>query len=251
MDPQVISVLVFACVCGSAAAGLWFVLPAPHLNNETKEVVRLGTGLIGTIAALVLGLLVSSAQTNFDRINDELMENAAGVLMLDRALAEYGPEAAEARGMLKHLYARRIEMLFSEDARRQFKADDRHSDLKERSLDTKIRSLPAGDPFHEGLQSHALDILAEVEMRRALMHEQGEESVPEPLLVMLVVWLAVIFVTFGLFAPRNATVWTALMVCALSASGAIFLVLELSTPFVGLVTIDSAPMRDTLARLGE
>lgn len=251
MDPQFISILVFVCVCGSAAAGLWFVLPERHLNNETKEVVRLGTGLIGTIAALVLGLLISAAQTNFDRINDELQENAAGMVMLDRALAEYGPESKDARELLKASYAKRVEMLFSDKAREQARVDGRHARTREMSLDTKIRSMAASDPYHEGLQSHALDILAEIEMRKALMHVQGEESIPQELLLMLVVWLMVIFATFGLFAPRNATVWTALMVCAVSASASIFLILELNTPFTGLVNISAAPLEETLRQLGE
>lgn len=251
MDPQFVSLLVFVGVCGSAALGLWLVLPDRHLNSETKEVVRLATGLIGTIAALVLGLLVSSAQSNFDRIDDELMQNAAATLMLDRTLAEYGPEAAESRQLLKTSYARRIDLLFSGKARSEARADGHRAAVREVSLDTRIRSMPAGDSFHEGLQQHALDVLAEIEMRRALMHMQGENSVPAELLLMLVLWLVVIFATFGLFAPGNATVWTALMVCSVSASAAVFLILELNTPFDGLVNIRPEPLRETLALLGE
>lgn len=251
MDPRLFSFVAFVCICGSAAFGLWFVLPDRHLNSETKEVVRLATGLIGTIAALVLGLLVSSAQSNFDRINDELLQNAAGMLILDRALAEYGPDAKEVRELLKASYAKRVEELFSGKSRQEAKVDGRHAVVREMSLDAKVRMMPAADDYHQDLKSHILDVLSEIEMRRALMHAQGEESVPKELLFMLVTWLAVIFATFGLFAPRNATVWTALMICAVAASAAIFLILELNTPFDGLVTIPSAPIRDTLERLGE
>lgn len=250
MDPHFLALVVFACVCGSAAFGLLFDLPERHRNAETKEVVRLGTGLIGTIAALVLGLLISSAQANFDRITEEMMETSAGVLMLDRALAEYGPDAKDLREHLKVSYAKRIELLFSRKARQQARVDGHHSMAKEQDLDTRIRLLTPSDPFHEALQAHALELLADIEIKRALMHVQAEGSLPRELLIVLVSWLVVIFATFGLFAPRNSTVWTALMVCAVSTSAAMFLILELNTPFTGLVTMSPLPMQETLERLG-
>jgi hypothetical protein len=72
-----------------------------------------------------------------------------------------------------------------------------------------------------------------------------------PFLVVMVFWLAVIFASFGLFAPRNATVIATLFVCALSVSGAIFLILELDSPFSGLLQISDAPLRNAIAHLGQ
>ena len=72
-----------------------------------------------------------------------------------------------------------------------------------------------------------------------------------PFLVVLVFWLTILFISFGLFAPPNATVIATLFVCALSVSGAIFLILELDQPFEGLIRISSAPLRNALAHLGQ
>jgi hypothetical protein len=69
--------------------------------------------------------------------------------------------------------------------------------------------------------------------------------------VVLVFWLAIIFASFGLFAPRNATVIAAFVVCALSVSGAIFLILELDRSFEGMLQVSSAPLRAALAHLGQ
>src|SRR4029453_18479678 len=76
-------------------------------------------------------------------------------------------------------------------------------------------------------------------------------SVPGPFLVVLVFWLTMIFVSFGLFAPRNATVIVALCVCALSVAGAIFLILEMDSPFEGLMKISPDPLRYAYARINQ
>jgi hypothetical protein len=92
---------VFACVFGSAMLGLFAgnVLPEHHLSQDSKDVVKLGTALIATMAALVLSLLISSAKNTFDKMSDELLQNAARVVSLDRDLADYGPETREIRDL--------------------------------------------------------------------------------------------------------------------------------------------------------
>src|SRR5207249_3254583 len=82
---------------------------------------------------------------------------------------------------------------------------------------------------------------------RWLLHEQLQTSIPKPFMVVLIFWLAVIFGSFGLFAPGNGTVSMALFVCALSIAGAMFLILEMDEPFGGAIRISSAPVRDALA----
>jgi hypothetical protein len=85
---------------------------------------------------------------------------------------------------------------------------------------------------------------------RWLMYEQGNVPLPRPLLVVVVFWLTIVFISFGLYAPRNPTVVGVLFLCALSVSGAIFLILELYSPFEGWIKISSAPLRNALAQLG-
>jgi hypothetical protein len=115
----------------------------------------------------------------------------------------------------------------------------------------RLRALaPQGDA-QRWLQARALQISADLARARWLLVEQMEASIPEPLLVIVVFGLTILFTSFGLFAPRNATVTAALFVCALSVAGSIFLILEMEQPFGGLIQISSDPMRDALAHLGK
>jgi hypothetical protein len=252
MSPLVIAVIVLACVFCSAMLGLLIAgaLPDPHLSADTKDTVRVATALVATLAALVLSLLISSAKSSFDRMGNELLENAARTTELDRALADYGPEAKEAREILKRAYAARIDLLFPRDAPRLENEDTPESILRTENLRAKLAQLSPRNDVQRGLQSEALQLTEQIAATRWLLLLQKDEPIPMTLLTVLVLWLGIIFSTVGLFAPRNATVVAAVFVCALSVSGAILLILEMNTPFSGLITISSAPMRDTLANLG-
>jgi hypothetical protein len=115
----VIALIVFVCVFGSALLGLYVrtVLPPRHLGDESIGVVKLATGPIATMAALVPGLLISSAKGSFDMVNGELVRNAASVIRLDRVLAHYGPETQEIRGLFKKSFGLQIQILASGDPR--------------------------------------------------------------------------------------------------------------------------------------
>jgi hypothetical protein len=253
MSAMAIALIVFACVFGAAMLGLFMggVLPEHHLSQDSKDVVKLGTALIATIAALVLSLLISSAKSSFDRFNDELAQNAAKTVLLDRVLADYGPETREIRDLIKRSYAMAVELIFSGDRSQQAKLDTPEAVARLEGIQAKLRGLSPQNDAQRGLQSRALEIAGEMSSTRWLLLVQKEESIPTPLLVVLVVWLAIIFAAFGLFAPRNATVIAALFLCALSASGAVLLILEMNSPLTGLLRISSAPMREALAHLGQ
>jgi hypothetical protein len=213
--------------------------------------VKLGTALIATMAALVLSLLISSAKSSFDREDDELVQNAARAISLDRALADYGPETKEVRDLLKRSFVARIELLFPRDKAQEGKEDMPESVVRTENIRAKLWQLSPQNDAQRGLRSQALELAGEMSATRWLLLLQKDEGLPMTLLVVLVAWLAIIFATFGLFAPRNATVVAALFVCALSVSGATLLILEMNTPFAGLMKVSSAPMRDALANLGQ
>ena len=115
MSSLTIGCIVFVCVFASGLFGLYLraSLPDHHLSEDSMGVVKLGAGLIATLAALVLGLLIASAKASFDRINDEFTQTAAKVVMLDRTLARYGPGTKEARELLRRTYASAVELMFS------------------------------------------------------------------------------------------------------------------------------------------
>ncbi|HUO05671.1 MAG TPA: hypothetical protein VMU16_10790 [Candidatus Binataceae bacterium] len=251
MSPIEITAIVFASVFGGAMLGVWLrtIIPEHHLSTDTKDTVKLGVGLIGTMSALVLGLMVATAKSSYDTRSNELTQLAADAILLDRLLAHYGPETAEVRGMLKAGLARLIDLTWPKDGA---SADENNapSAAKEIIFD-KIEELTPRTESQHSIQSQAESIAIRVWQTRWLLFEQGGSSISTPFLVVVVFWLTILFVSFGLFAPRNATVIITMLVSAMSVSGAIFLILELDQPFTGLIKISSAPLVNVLAMLGK
>ena len=253
MSPLAIASIVFLCVLGSALLGLILraSLPKHHLAEDSAGVVKLGTGLIATLAALVLGLLIASAKTSFDKIKDEVTQAAVKIVQLDRALAHYGSETKEARDLLRTVVASVIELMFSEERSGHPKLDAPERLARIEQIQAKLRDLTPRNDAQRALQSRALDLGNELVQMRWLLIVQGEGAIPTPFLVVLVLWLAIIFTGFGLLSAKNATVVVILFVCALSVSGAIFLIEEMDRPLDGLMKISSAPLRNALAHLGQ
>jgi hypothetical protein len=247
MSSTIISLIVFACVFGGALLGIFLhaVLPQHHLSNESKDIVKLGMGLVGTMAALVLGLLVASAKGSYDTQSAELTQMSANIALLDRVLALYGPETKETRALLRGAVARVLDQMWSSASLSVPTAAGGEI------LYDKIQGLSPKNDTQRSLQGQALSMAMDLGKTRWLMYEQAITSISIPLLVVLVLWLAAIFVSFGLFAPFNATVVASLFVSALSVSGAIFLILEMYTPYAGLIQLSSAPLRAALAHLGQ
>jgi hypothetical protein len=249
MSAMAIGWIVFAIVFGGALLGMFVraLLPDHHLSTDSKDTVKLGMGLIGTMAALVLGLLVASAKSSYDTRTSEITQMSTNVILLDRIMAHYGSETKEARELLRQSVVQFIDQIWSGARSRptQSAQPGRAEGLYER-----IQALSPQNESQRWIQAQALTIAISLGQTRWLLVGQSGSSIPVPFLVVLVFWLAVIFVSWGLFAPRNATVIATLFVCALSFSCAVFLILELDRPFEGLIQISSAPMRDALAVLG-
>jgi len=223
------------------------VLPEHHLDTETKDLVKLGVGLIGTMAALLLGLLVASAKSSYDTRSGEVSQMAANVILLDRALAHYGPATGELRSMLKISLARMIDQVWSKDGTNSPLPVQGAGNV----LYDKIQELAPHSDAQRTLQSQAESILVNFGQTRLLLFAQSGTSISTPFLVVVVFWLSTLFVSFGLFAPRNATAIITLLVAAISVAGALFLILELDHPFSGLVQISSDPLRTALTVLGK
>lgn len=248
MSSVTVSLIVFACVFGGAVLGTLSrgALPENHLSADSKDVVKLGMGLVSTLSALVLGLLVSSAKSRYDAQSNEVTEMSAKIVFLDRMLAHYGPETKEARNALRGTVTGSLDRIWPEE-----RGSDESPSVRAEALLDKIQMLAPKDDAQRWLQSQALSMAVGLGQTRWLLYEQGASLVSMPLIVVLVFWLTTIFMSFGLFAPRNGTVMTALFVAGLSVSAAIFLILEMYVPFSGLIKISSAPLRFALAHLGE
>jgi len=249
-----ISLVAFACIFGGTLLGMFLrsILPEHHLNDDSKDAVKLGVGMIATLAALALGLLIASAKGNFDTMSSELRQNGARVILLDRVMAQYGPETKAARELLRRTIAAMIKRVWPQENIRQAATEAPEARVNIETIQDQLRQLSPKNDAQRWLQSRALQISGDLAGARWLMIEQlGQRSLPMPFLVMLVFWLTVIFASFGLFSPRNATVITVLFVCALSAAGSLFLIMEMDTPYEGLIKISSAPLVKALVHLGQ
>ncbi len=250
MSSLEISFVTLAVVFGGALLGIALraVLPQQHLAGDSRDVVKLGMGLIATMAALVLGLLIASAKSSFDTQNAELTELASKAVLLDRILAHYGPEANEARELLRGSVASVLDIVSSRGAD---SAVPFATSTNGEALYDKVQGLSPKDDAQRSIQAQAVSTLMSMGQTRLLLAAQKSNSVSVPMLVVLVAWLAIIFISFGLFAPRNLTVIVSLLVSAVSVSGAVFLILEMYSPYAGLIHVSGAPIRAALAHLGQ
>lgn len=251
MNPITISFIVFCFVFGGALLGVLLraVLPSHHLSPESRDVVRLGMGLVATVTALVLGLMIVSAKDSYDTQSTELTEMSSKIVLLDRLLAVYGPDTKEVREQLRKIVAYTLESRWSNDS-------SGPSSLEAPSVGNeiiyeKIQDLSPKDDKQRSLQSQASSLVMGLAETRWLMFVQQTASVSMTLLTVLVFWLTLIFISFGLFAPRNTTVILSLFFSALAVSGAVLLMIEMSSPYVGLIQISSAPLRAALSNLGQ
>jgi hypothetical protein len=250
MSPMTISSVVFASVFGGALLGISVrsTLPEQHVSKDSQDVVKLGMGLVGTMAALVLGLLIATAQGSFSTRNSELTQMSANVVLLDRILAHYGPETITARDLLRRGVSLVLAQMRSEKGTTAEKLDPRLA--RAEGIYDLINELTPHDEVQKALRTQALATAVNIAQARRMLFEQSGTSIPMPFLIVLVFWLTIIFMSFGLFAPSNGTVIATFIVCALSVSGAIFLILELDRPLEGLIHISSAPLQMALDQLG-
>lgn len=250
MNSTVVSSFVFVCVFAGALAGMALrrAIPEDHLGADAKDVVKLAMGLIATMTALVLGMLISSAKSSYDTRKNEVAEMSSTVVAIDQLLASYGPEAKESRAKLREIVIIGIDRVWPGEASRQ-------SDLrpKETSQDfyNQLQTLEPKNALQNAIKAEILSSASNLRQTRWRMFIEAEQtSMSIPLLAVLVAWLVTIFVGFGLFAPPNTTVIVTLVICALAVSAAIFIIMELYTPFSGVLQISPAPIREALNQIG-
>jgi len=241
-----ISLVAFACMFGGALVGmlLHLYIPQHHQSADTQRIVNLAAGIIGTMAALVLGLLIASANESYGAQKNELIAIAAKIGLIDRGLALYGPDAQDCRDLLRSDLDSAVKQLWPKG---------HHSPNSLRVAGTApgqlyayIQMLNPQSDMQRAIKAQALGMVLQLAEQRQLILEQLNNSVSKPLLVILIFALAVNFLSFGLFAPRNATVIAALFVCAMASAAAIFVMMELYHPYGGLIEIPSTTLRNAL-----
>jgi hypothetical protein len=251
MNVILIAAILFACLGGSALLGRYIhgYLPEDHLSADSRDAVKLAMGLVATMTALVLGLLVSSAKDSYDTKRSEVIQMAAKVAFLDRVLALYGPEAAKTRDDLRVAVNDAVGRIWSTDRRGPARLAASHQAGD--ALYLALQRLSPRDDAQRTLKTQVQSLVVDLGQLRSLLIAQSIPSISEPMLIILVSWLVVIFFGFSVIAPPNATTMLASVASAFSVACAIFLILELDQPFNGLIHIPSEPITNVLSHLGK
>jgi len=254
MHSYLIATVSFICIFGGALGGLFMqsFLPPHHLSKESQESVKLGAGLIATMAALILGLLVSSSKGTYDRVNVLINEAAANTISLDQTLKNYGPEADSLRHTLLERVITIRNDIWPENNNLATKSS---TALRKEStilgLVKKIAELKANDPGALQMQSNAVKIATELNQQRWQITVESTSKLPLTLVVIPIFWITFLTFVYGLFAPRNPTVSMVLFFCSLSIAGAIYLICEMSMPLDGSIKVPSQPFQTVIELLSK
>ncbi len=240
------------CVLGGGLLGMGLqrVMQQHHLSKEMQDLVKLSAGTIATLTALVLGLLVSSAKSAFDNVNTGIVQGSAKIIFLDRALARYGPETANAREELKKSVAVGLDTIWPSEKTGDSVMTSFEKVNGMEVLQDELSKISPTTPAQGLWLNQARQLASDLGQTRWMLIEESHAQLPTPLLVILIFWLTLLFVSFGLFAPRSRMAIIVLAAGAGAISAAIFLVFELTTPFDGMIKVSSAPMRSAYEHLG-
>jgi hypothetical protein len=251
--PTIVGLGVVICTFGGALLGMWLRITVPdhHLDADTKDVMKGAIGLITVMTALVLGLVLATAKRSFDTVDSTVRTAAIELLALDRVLARYGPETGAIRQGFQRGVGSRIDLMWPQDASNPTTMDPKRAaaEVRAEGIADAIHLLKPRDDAQRALKARALNLAEVLLESRWIVFEGADGAVPVPFLVILVFWLTFTFASFGLLAPHRAAVLAVLFLCALCVGSAIFLALELDTPFQGWVKISPEPFRYAYAQL--
>jgi hypothetical protein len=251
--PTIVGAGVVICTFGGALFGMWFrtALRENHLDADSKDLVKISIGLVAMMTALVLGLVLATAKRSYDLVDSTVRTASIELLALDRVLARYGRETDVIRQSLQRGVATRIDLIWPQDASNPTTMDPKRAaaEVRAEGIADAIHLLKPRDDAQRTLQARALHLAEVLLESRWIVFEGADGAVPVPFLVILVFWLTFTFASFGLLAPHRAAVLAVLFLCALCVGSAIFLALELDTPFQGWVKISPEPFRYAYAQL--
>src|SRR5215467_15902413 len=249
-NPLIIGLIVYAVILAGAFAG-WKArdrLPADHLTEETKSLVNMSTAVVATVSALVLGLLISNANSTFTRLGGQVTALSAEILRLDQILRRYGSATGHARETLRQYAERKAADLFPHDRANVQLGNPLTYELLQQ-VEDRLLSLKPANSRDQWWLGQAMTLAAKIGDTRWLLAQQVRQGTPKAFLALLVFWLTLLFASFGLFAPRNLTSAVTLTLCALAVAGAFAMILELERGFGGLIHISPQPMHQAVKKL--
>lgn len=256
MLAPLISLIAFAAIMAGVfiGASLRRVLPKTHLGEDSKDMAKIGAGFIATLVALVLGLLIASSKSSFDTKVDEVERSSAKIILLDRQLRQYGDQTRAVRELLREVLVSRHRITWVESeaqAAGRARAPRMPRQLGIEQLRGEIVALVASSEEQRALRTSALAAVDDLMQVQWLLIEQSTAAISTPMLVVMIIWLVVVAGCLAVYAPRNGTVLGVAVLCALSASGAVFLIVEMYEPFGGFISISDAPIRIAISYLSQ
>jgi hypothetical protein len=248
MSAPLIAFIIFVVMLSGMALGSYFrsVLPDDHTQSDSKDILMTSAGMMATLIALIIGLLVTSAKGNYDDTTASITQAGAKIITLDYYLSHYGPEAKEVRDLLPQSIASAIKRVWPNESEHGADLAKMEDNTEMADVYNKIRELSPKNESQKYLYAQSLQLSADLMQSRWMLIEQSQTKLPRIFLVVLAFWLTVLFAQFGMLAPRNLTAKSALFVCALSMSCAIYLILELNNPLEGTIKVSSAPLQKAL-----
>lgn len=253
MPALLIAFIIFAFMLGGILLGstLRVILPDDHTQADSKDILMASAGMMATLIALIIGLLVTSAKGTYDVTTLRITQVGAKIITLDYYLSRYGPQAKEVRELLPQAIASGIERIWPNESKHGADLAKMESETEMADVYNKIRELSPKNDSQKYLQTRALQLMDDIMQLRWMVIEQSQTNLPRVFLVVLTFWLTVLFAQFSLLAPRNRTAMSALFICAISMSGAIFLILELNQPLEGAIKMSSTPLHKSLLLIGK
>jgi hypothetical protein len=249
MSSFTIASIVFGCSFGAALIGTYVKLAEHHVDADSRDVVKLVMGLIATMSALVLSLLIASANSSHDQQKNELNTLSANIVLLDRTLEFYGPDAKAARDGLRDLVSQTHDRIWSPRGVRPEVLTSKKTQSASKANIDRLQSLSPKTDVERMLYGRAIQLSDSLTQSRLVMAAQLGSGIAWPFLTVLVFWICILFFGFGLLTRFNATVTLALLVGALSVAGAIFLILELNDPYRGLMRLSDEPLRSAISQI--
>jgi len=249
MSHTVIGLISFVAIFGGVIAGMLVrhFLPGHHLTAETQSAVTVSVAVIGTLSALVLGLMITAANRSFSARADEVRELSVELIRIDRNLQRYGHEADDARLAL-HAWAKaKTQQLFPEKG--QEPPSSQGTIIMLESVQDEVLDLEPKNPQQTYLRTLCLTLTSTIIQARWSLETLSGQSIPVPFLILLVFWLSIVFASFGLFAPPNPTTIVMLLLCSLAVAGGIYFIEELDNPASGLIQLSPDAMRKAVNQI--
>jgi hypothetical protein len=240
----------FASILIGAAVGMVLrrALPADLLEGGSKEAIRLGAGFLSTLAALVIGLMIASAKNTYDNQNTNIRQLGTNAVLVDHMLTKYGADAKAARTLLRETIPSATARIWRESIAGNGGGSFVVSSTGERFYNA-IENLKPANAEQTSLKARIIQLTTEMGRTRLLVFTQGEDAIPIPFFIVLVFWLVVIFASFSLFAEPGPIVVASTLLFAISVSSALFLIVDLSHPFDGLMQISNHHLQMVLPKI--